>query len=258
MIESNENNEEMKSWLAVLVAPGSSLGGARPKATIIDKSGQLWIAKFPSKNDSYDKAAWEFLAFRLAILSGIEMAESKLQIITGKYHTFFTKRFDRIQRNRIHFASAMTMIGKNEVMLRDEPASYLELAEFIKFSGAENKKDLHQLWRRIAFNIMISNTDDHPRNHGFILTDRGWRLSPAFDVNPSVEKDGLSMNIDMDNNALDIDLAKSVAQYFMLSNDQAEKTIREIRFVVGKWKSIAKEVGIKKAELENLESAFRT
>jgi serine/threonine-protein kinase HipA len=105
---------------------------------------------------------------------------------------------------------------------------------------------------------MISNTDDHPRNHGFILTDRGWRLSPAFDVNPSVEKDGLSMNIDMDNNALDIDLAKSVAQYFMLSNDQAEKTIREIRFVVGKWKSIAKEVGIKKAELENLESAFRT
>ncbi|MEI6766492.1 MAG: type II toxin-antitoxin system HipA family toxin [Bacteroidota bacterium] len=258
MIESNENNEEMKSWLAVLVAPGSSLGGARPKASIIDKSGQLWIAKFPSKNDSYDKAAWEFLAFRLAILSGIEMAESKLQIITGKYHTFFTKRFDRIQRNRIHFASAMTMIGKNEIMLRDEPASYLELAEFIKFSGAENKKDLHQLWRRIVFNIMISNTDDHPRNHGFILTDRGWRLSPAFDVNPSVEKDGLSMNIDMDNNALDIDLAKSVAQYFMLSNDQAEKTIREIRFVVGKWKSIAKEIGIKKAELENMESAFRT
>lgn len=258
MIESNEDNEEIKNWLAVLIAPGSSLGGARPKANIIDKSGQLWIAKFPSKNDSYDKAAWEFLVYRLAITSGIEMAESKIQMITGKHHTFFTKRFDRNKKERIHFASAMTMIGKTEEVLRDESASYLELAEFIKFSGAENEKDLHQLWRRMVFNILVSNTDDHPRNHGFILTDRGWRLSPAFDVNPSVEKDGLSMNIDMDNNLLDLDLAKSVAEYFMLSNHLAEKIIREIKFGVSKWKSIAKEIGIKKDEIEKMESAFRT
>ncbi|MDP3432537.1 MAG: HipA domain-containing protein, partial [Bacteroidota bacterium] len=179
LIESNTDTEEVRKWLAMLMAPGSSLGGARPKANIIDESNQLWIAKFPSKNDTIDKAAWEFLAYKLAKEAGIEMAECNLENIAGRYHTFLTNRFDREKTERIHFASAMTMTGKTEELIRDNVPSYLEIAEFIQFSGCQVDKDLVQLWRRIVFNILISNTDDHMRNHGFILIPEGWRLSPA-------------------------------------------------------------------------------
>ena len=170
----------------MLMAPGSSLGGARPKANILDKDDHPWIAKFPSKNDTINKGAWEYLAYRLAINAGINMATSRLERVAGPYHTFFTKRFDRDKQDRIHFASAMTMTGKNEELIRDEMPSYLDIVEFIQFSGTNVEEDLHQLWRRLVFNILISNTDDHLRNHGFILTDEGWRLSPAFDINPSI------------------------------------------------------------------------
>jgi serine/threonine-protein kinase HipA len=257
LIESNADTEEVRKWLAMLMAPGSSLGGARPKANIIDETNQLWIAKFPSKNDAIDKAVWEFLAYKLAKDAGIEMAECKLENITGRNHTFFTKRFDREKAERIHFASAMTMTGKNEELIRDNVPSYLEIAEFIQFSGCQVDKDLEQLWRRIVFNILISNTDDHMRNHGFILTPEGWRLSPAFDINPSTDKIGLALNIDMDNNALDLEQAKSVGIYFRLNEVRMNQIIDEVSSSVTGWKRMANEIGISRSEQNLMSPAFR-
>jgi len=257
LIESNENTVEVRKWLAMLMAPGSSLGGARPKANILDEHGHPWIAKFPSKNDTIDKGAWEYLVYRLAVGSGIDMAESRLEHIAGPYHTFFTKRFDRAKQDRIHFASAMTMTGKNEELIRDETPSYLDIVEFIQFSGTQIEEDLHQLWRRMVFNILISNTDDHLRNHGFILTSGGWRLSPAFDINPSIDKVGLSLNIDMDNNALDIDLARSVGVYFRLGKKEMDIIIDEVKSGISGWKKIATEIGIPRSEQTLMAAAFK-
>ncbi|RZJ99741.1 MAG: type II toxin-antitoxin system HipA family toxin, partial [Flavobacterium sp.] len=236
---------------------GSSLGGARPKANILDEEKSLWIAKFPSKNDTMDKAAWEFLAYQLSIDSGVEMAQCRLEKIAGRYHTFFTKRFDRHKAERIHFASAMTMTGNNEDTIRDASASYLDIAEFIQNNGTEVEKNLHQLWRRIVFNIAISNTDDHLRNHGFLLTAKGWVLSPAYDINPSTDKNGLALNIDMDNNALDLDLAKNVGVFFRLTENDMEKIILEVLSSVNNWRKIAKQLGISRAEQELMQAAFR-
>ena len=257
LIESNEDTVEVRKWLAMLMAPGSSLGGARPKANILDEHGHPWIAKFPSKNDTIDKGAWEYLTYRLAVDSGIDMAESRLEHISGPYHTFFTKRFDRERQNRIHFASAMTMTGKNEDLIRDETPSYLNIVEFIQFSGTQIEEDLHQLWRRIVFNVLISNTDDHLRNHGFILTNKGWRLSPAFDINPSIDKVGLALNIDMDNNSPDIDLVKSVGVYFRLGKKEMDIIIDEVKSGISGWKKIATEIGISRNEQMLMAAAFK-
>lgn len=257
IIESDDNDEQIRKWILMLIAPGSSLGGARPKANFTDKLKNLWIAKFPSKNDNIDKAAWELLAYRLALKSGINMSESRITKLSGAYNTFLTKRFDRVLDERIHFASAMTMTGNYEEALRDKNASYLEIAEFIKYSGASNMEDLHQLWRRIVFNISVSNTDDHLRNHGFILTNKGWRLSPAYDINPSIDKDGLALNIDMDNNALDFDLAKSVGEYFMLNTKQMDGIFTQVISVVAKWRIHANAIGILKKEQEMMQPAFK-
>jgi len=255
--EDDDDNDEVRKWLAILMAPGSSLGGARPKANILDENKELWIAKFPSKNDTVDKAAWEYLAYQLAIKAGIHMAPSKIEKISGSFNTFFTKRFDREEGYRLHFASAMTMTGNNEDTIRDNPASYLELAEFVQNYGAMVNDNLEQLWRRIVFNIAISNTDDHLRNHGFILTNQGWILSPAYDLNPSIDKDGLALNIDMDNNALDYDLAKSVGEFFRLDNKQLDKIIQEVLDVVTTWKEVAKEIGISNKEQTLMAKAFK-
>ena len=255
--ENDNDNETVKKWLNVLIAPGSSLGGARPKANILDHENNLWIAKFPSKSDTTDKAAWELLAYQLAIAAGIKMAPSKIEKIAGKYHTFFTKRFDREKEERIHFASAMTLLGKTEESIRDNPGSYLEIAEFIQTFGANIEENLQQLWKRIVFNIAISNTDDHLRNHGFLLTNAGWVLSPAFDINPSVEKEGLALNIDMENNALDINLVKSVGPYFRLNESQMQQIIQEVAKAVSTWKSAASKLGIPKKEQEIMATAFR-
>lgn len=257
LLESNEDSDEVRKWLTMLIAPGSSLGGARPKANIIDEQDQLWIAKFPSQNDTIDKGAWEYLAYRLAIQAGIDMAECRIEKISGKYHTFFTKRFDREKAERIHFASAMTMTGKNELMIRDENPSYLDIVEFIQFSGGRVDEDLKQLWKRMVFNICVSNTDDHLRNHGFILTPEGWRLSPAFDINPSIDKDGLSLNIDMDRNSLDLDLARSVGSFFRLNDEQMNVLIDEVRGSVQEWEKIATEIGISRGEQLLMKEAFR-
>lgn len=255
--ENEDDNDEVKKWLSVLMAPGSSLGGARPKANILDTDKSLWIAKFPSKTDTTDKAAWEFLAYKLAIKAGINMTESRIQKIMGNYNTFFTKRFDRENGERIHFASAMTMTGNNEDTIRDNPASYLDIAEFISNYGANVEENLHQLWRRIIFNIAISNTDDHLRNHGFLLTKAGWILSPAYDLNPSVDKDGLALNIDTHNNELDFDLAKSVGEYFRLNNNQMDKIIQDVVSVVSQWKEIANKLSIPRSEQEMIKKAFK-
>ena len=256
-LESDAHNETIRKWIAVLIAPGSSLGGARPKANIFDSQKNLWIAKFPSKADTVDKALWEFLAYKLAIAAGIDMAASKIEKIGGQYHTFLTQRFDRVGPNRIHFASAMTMTGNTEASIKDASPSYLEIVGFLENYGAQVEANLHKLWRRIVFNIAISNTDDHLRNHGFILTDKGWVLSPAYDLNPSIEKDGLSLNIDMDDNALDFDLAISVGEFFRLSKAEMQIILDEVLSVVKDWKTIAKAIGIKKAEMDLMEGAFR-
>lgn len=257
VVESNEDSQEVNKWLAMLIAPGSSLGGARPKANILDNDGSFWIAKFPSKNDNIDKGAWEYLAYRLATNCGILMSECRIEKISGNFHTFFTKRFDRVNGERLHFASAMTMTGNNEDLIRDHTPSYLEIAEFIQYNSYDINADLRQLWLRIVFNICISNTDDHLRNHGFVMDENGWRLSPAYDINPSVDKLGLAINIDMENNALDFGVAKSVGIYFKLSNDEMEAIILDVQAQVTNWKTLASEIGISRSELILMAPAFR-
>lgn len=180
-----------------------------------------------------------------------------VQQIAGRHHTFITKRFDRILDKRLHYSSAMTMTGNSEEAIRDNPPSYLEIAEFIQFSGSDVEKDLHQLWRRIVFNIAISNTDDHLRNHGFILDKAGWHLSPAFDVNPSIDKDGLALNIDMENNALDFELARSVGELFKLKISGMDEIMAEVMSAVNNWKSVAGSAGILSSEIQIMEPAFR-
>jgi serine/threonine-protein kinase HipA len=239
-----------------LLAPGSSLGGARPKANLADPQGRLWIAKFPSRNDGADKAAWEFVAHQLAGRAGIPMAESRIERVAGPHHTFFTRRFDRGPGGRVHFASAMTMTGHTEDDLRHGRASYLELAEFIQYHGARPRADLHQLWRRIVFNLAISNTDDHLRNHGFLLGPGGWALSPAYDLNPSTDKGGLALCLDHHDNSLDLGLARQVGAYFQLDRPAMDAIVAEVLAAVKGWRGLAAQAGITRAEQELMAGAF--
>ncbi|MDD4149620.1 MAG: HipA domain-containing protein [Bacteroidales bacterium] len=252
------DDPEYLKWLNMLIAPGTSLGGARPKAGVVDNNGGLWIAKFPIKNDNGDIGAWEIISYELALSAGINMAESKAQKFSSRYHTFLTKRFDRTDKGeRIHFSSAMTMLGYTDEQDHTDGVSYLELVEFIQTNGANVAKDLEQLWRRIVFNICISNTDDHLRNHGFILTNTGWILSPAYDINPVETGTGLKLNISEDDNSLDLKLALQVSEYFRLSDKQAKEIIIEVKRAVSKWKPIANKYGISRLEQELKASAFR-
>ncbi len=171
-------------WLNMLLSPGSSLGGARPKASVIDTAGQLWIAKFPSKRDDRNIGGWEWVVNELAKKAGLHVAEGQAKKFTRAHHTYLTKRFDRIGDKRIHFASAMTLLGRNDGADAASGASYLELMDFITKFGGNATEDLKELWKRIVFNICISNSDDHLRNHGFLLTSKGWILSPGYDINP--------------------------------------------------------------------------
>jgi len=256
--EMDEDGKHADKWMHVLIAPGSSLGGARPKAHIVDTSGNLCIAKFPSKNDTTDKAAWEYLAYQLGQKAGLVLPYCDLIKVRGPYHTFLSRRFDRAAEERIHFASAMTMTGNNEDLIRNLTPSYLDIAEFLQYSGGKYiEEDLHQLWRRIVFNMTISNTDDHLRNHGFLLNSDGWRLSPAYDLNPSTDKGGLAINVDSHNNALDVDLARSVGLYFQLQDTQMENIIEEVISAVKEWRIVAKEIGISRAEQEVMSPAFQ-
>ncbi|MGB4399455.1 MAG: HipA domain-containing protein, partial [Daejeonella sp.] len=198
-----DNDEEDLKWLNMLISPGSSLGGARPKASVRDQDDNLWIAKFPSSNDEVDIGAWEMVVHELATTSGVTVAPAMLQKYTGSHHTFLTKRFDRVnQTQRIHFASAMTLLGYRDGADHHEGVSYLDLAGIIQQRGRNINENLKELWRRIVFNIMVKNTDDHLRNHGFLLYQDGWELSPAYDMNAVSAGAGLTLNISENDNSL--------------------------------------------------------
>jgi len=251
------NDPEYMKWLNMLVAPGSSLGGARPKASVLDNENHLWIAKFPSKNDQSDIGGWEIVTYELAIAAGVNIAEAQARKFTTNNHTFLTRRFDRTATGeRIHFASAMTLLGHLDGADYGEGLSYLELVEFITTQGANINEDLEQLWRRIVFSICVSNTDDHLRNHGFILKPGGWVLSPAFDINPVETGRGLKLNISEDDNALDLNLALEVCIYFRLKEDRAIEIIEEVKAAVKDWQSVAIKYGISNAEQELKSMAF--
>lgn len=252
-----EDPEYLK-WLSMLIAPGASLGGARPKASIIDNDGGLWIAKFPSRNDQGDIGGWEIVTYELALMAGIEMAESKAQKFSSDYYTFLTKRFDRNDEgHRIHFASAMTMLGYKDGQDHLDGASYLELVEFIQSNGANVDQDLEQLWRRIIFSICVTNTDDHLRNHGFLLTNDGWILSPAYDINPIENGTGLKLNISDEDNSLDLNLAMDVSEFFRLTEKRANEIMEQVLNAVSKWKYIANKYGISRVEQELKSLAFK-
>ncbi len=252
------DDPEYLNWLRMLVAPGASLGGARPKASIVDSDGSLWIAKFPSKSDQGDIGGWEIVTYELAIAAGISMAESKAQKFSSDYYTFLTKRFDRIKKGeRLHFASAITMLGYEDGQDHKDGASYLELVEFIMNHGANVQQDLEELWRRIVFSICVSNTDDHLRNHGFILSESGWLLSPAYDINPVETGTGLKLNISDTDNALELDLAFGVSEFFRLKEARARQIIEEVKSSVRNWKKTASKYGISRSEQELKALAFK-
>jgi serine/threonine-protein kinase HipA len=257
-LEEKESFDDPSSahWLNLLISPGSSLGGARPKASVMDPHNNLWIAKFPSHKDDRDIGAWEAVVNELAVKAGLRIAEGKAKRFSQDYHTFLTKRFDRIGDQRIHFASAMTLLGLTDGADAAAEVSYLHLAEFIMRHGAAPDQDMEELWRRIVFNILVSNSDDHLRNHGFLLTPTGWRLSPAFDINPIPRTTGLTLNISEYSNALDVDLAREVAEQFRIGKEKREKIIAEISVAVSKWDHIAERFGISRREREDMEEAF--
>jgi serine/threonine-protein kinase HipA len=248
---------EYTKWLGMLIDPGSSLGGARPKASVLDEQGNLWIAKFPSSKDDKNMGAWEMVLHELAKVCGIHVPDARLLQFSGKHHTFLSKRFDRIQDKRIHFASAMTLLGYQEGADFHDGLSYLDIVAFIIQQGALVKADLEQLWRRVVFNILVSNTDDHLRNHGFILTNNGWQLSPAYDMNPNEMGSGLTLNISENSNEQDISLALETAKHYKLKKDEALKILNDMQLEIAKWRTVAKNLGISSGEIEQTKRAFR-
>ena len=255
--EKGTDRQKLK-WINMLITPGSSLGGARPKASVLDEKKHLWIAKFPSTKDGHDIGAWEKVVHELAKNVGLNVPETKANKFYSKQHTFLSKRFDRSEKGeRIHFASAMTLLGHTDGSGHSLGVSYLDLAEFIIKHGANVDRDLEELWRRIVFFIAVSNTDDHLRNHGFLLTDHGWTISPAYDINPVEKGTGLSLNISEKDNALDFELALSVASYFRVEKMKGEKIVKTVKSGVGKWDKVAEKYGISRTERELMTNAFR-
>lgn len=250
--ENSEGSEEEK-WLKQLLAPGSSLGGARPKASVEAPDGSLWIAKFPSKNDEMDVGAWEMTVHDLAETCGLNVPQAKIEKFSNKGSTFLVKRFDRKEKSRIHFTSAMTLLGKKD----GEEASYLDIVSFIKSYGQSPQSDSEELFKRIVFSMAVSNIDDHLRNHGFLLSDNGWRLSPMYDVNPINYGTRLALCVDHDNNEIDFDLAISTAKYYNISKVKAENIVKEIRGIVNSsWRRVASSYGLSRGEIEKKAPAF--
>ena len=255
--DTSLDDKEYLKRLSLLIAPGSSLGGARPKASVRSEDGHLWIAKFPSKNDEFDVGAWEYLIWKLALKCKVDMAKSRAEKFYSDQTTFVTKRFDRDEKGkRHHFFSAMTLLGYQDGADAQAGVSYLELVELLQARGANISYDLEQLWRRILFSICVSNTDDHLRNHGFILTNKGLRLSPAYDINPNPKGYGLNLNIDEQDNRLEKDIALSVAPFFRLSQAKATRIAQEIEQVVASWRTEAENLNISKREIEQMSPAF--
>lgn len=252
--KKQDDLDKIKQWLKVLVAPGSSLGGARPKANLVDGDGSLWIAKFPSADDDYDVALWEMLLQDLARQCGITVPESRLMQIGSGYHTFLVKRFDRVGDNRRFFASAMTMLGHVDT----DDASYLELAEFIATYGEADHivRDLEELFARVVFNVTTANRDDHLRNHGFMRSPAGWTLSPAYDMNPSFKKEEHALSLDSYNRQPDLEIVLSTAEYYRLDIGRAKEIITDVCKVVGNWKARAKKLGLTAQECLEAEHLF--
>lgn len=223
--ENDENVEEYK----MLLDTGSSLGGARPKANVIDTDGNIWIAKFPSKNDEYDVGDLEYKTYELAKKCGLNVVESNVLKLSKYGSTFLIKRFDRVNEKRIHFESAMALLGKYD---GDKDTSYLDIVSFIKEHGTNVKNDLIELFKRVAFNILIKNTDDHLRNHGFLLKGKYWQLSPLYDVNVNENGKYLSLNIDEHNSILDTDVLIDTAKYYGMSKDDAAKEVKNIKEII--------------------------
>lgn len=256
----NYENDETgitDQWINQLIKPGSSLGGARPKATVIDTQGRLWIAKFPSKNDESDTGAWEKVVHDLAGLCGLNVPESKLEKFSKYGSTFLVRRFDRDEKRRIHFASAMTLLGKTDGASAEDGTSYLDIVSFIKAYSSNPKADLLELWKRIVFNMAVTNTDDHLRNHAFIFGKNGWELSPLYDVNPVPYGDELSLLVDDEDNHISMELAVNTASRFGIQREVAEKIVSEIQKVVrDNWERLAKENGLSRGQIEYMRPAF--
>lgn len=258
LLESTERilrNEETDEDLRLIFAPGSSLGGARPKASVIDQHGRLSIAKFPKETDDYSIETWEEIALRLAERAGIRTAAHELLEVAGK-SVLLSRRFDREGSHRLPFLSAMAMMGARD----GESGSYPEMVDVLTTQGAQAKQDAHELYRRVAFNVLVSNVDDHLRNHGFLRRDRsGWALSPAYDLNPvpvDLKARVLTTNIDLDEGTCSIDLLESAADYFALSLAEARVILGQVAGATSRWREVARDVGAPAAEMDRMASAF--
>lgn len=259
-LENDPDNQapEGREWLRLLIAPGGSLGGARPKASVADSDNHLWIAKFPSTRDTYDVGGWELLVNALAKGCGLRVASAIAKRYASDHHCFMVKRFDRTAAGgRRHFASAMTLTGRVDGDDAGSSASYLELAEVLMRTGSNTAEDLQELWTRIVFNILVSNTDDHLRNHGFILEPaHGWRLSHAYDLNPTPLGDGLKLNITEYDNALDLELAREVASFFRVKLTDADEIIADCINSVSHWRTVAQALGLSQQDQDYMAPAF--
>jgi serine/threonine-protein kinase HipA len=249
------NDTDSDQDLRLLLAPGSSLGGARPKASIRDRDGHLAIAKFPNKGDEVNTVLWEAVALTLAAKAGIPVSAWRLEIVAGR-PVLLLRRFDREEGTRVPFLSAMSMLGATD----NEAHSYLEFVDILRQHGAAPKEDMHELWRRIVFSILISNTDDHLRNHGFLWSGpAGWRLSPAYDLNPvptDMKPRILTTAIDLDDGTASLKLAFQVAGYFELSENEARKIAGQVGHAVAAWRREAKQLGLTAPEIDRMASAF--
>ncbi|MCI7614084.1 MAG: HipA domain-containing protein [Bacteroidales bacterium] len=245
-----------KKWLLQLVHPGTSLGGARPKAGVLNEEGELCVAKFPSRNDEYDIGLWEHLSHLLAKEAGVEAAETRAITAGEKYHTLLSKRFDRTtDGRRRHFASAMTLLGLTDGCNAQTGNGYLDIVDFILQHCCNVEANLRQLYRRVAFSIAIGNSDDHFRNHGFLLTPKGWTLSPAYDLNPTFN-DHQSLLINATTNRSDLQLLLASSEEYMISKEEATRIIEEVKDGVSQWRSMATRLGIAKREMDLFAQVF--
>ena len=255
---ADELDETSLKWMNQLIAPGSSLGGARPKADVVDTNGKQWIAKFPSKNDDSDIGLWEMIIHELAIQAKITVPNAFIKKLASPYHTYLSQRFDRTEDNkRMHYASAMTLLQRVDGDDADSGVSYLDLVSFIKSECADVTKNLEELFRRVLFSVCVSNTDDHLRNHGFIYMESGWILSPAFDINANETGTGLKLNIDEEDNSLEINLVLNTAPYYLLSDRRAAEIKAEVMTAVSNWRKVAAKYKVSPSEIERKARAFR-
>ena len=259
-IEKSEEGNKLpdKKWLTQLVQPGSSLGGARPKASVVDTDKVLYVAKFPSRKDDYNAGLWEHFCHLLAKKAGINAASTQVISTSDKYHTLLSRRFDRTDDGRrIHFASAMTLLGLSDGTNASTGNGYLDIVDFILQNCTEVNKNLQELYRRVAFNICIGNSDDHFRNHGFLLTAKGWTLSPAYDMNPTLNE-YQSLLISNSSSKADLAILSDACEDYMLPQDVATKIISEVVAAVKGWKALATKLGIANSEMDLFGNTFES